>query len=163
MDLRADDAAKYGGTPQKLPHSDLPTHSDIARAFYQHSKDKNFSKSVSSVKEELAFVWRQCSPLLPLKKDKAVVSQIQHFLSSVKQFNLAHQPPKALREKLDSIKDRLFDISACKCDLPVAGCDDIQVKCSSDSCDSLHIVCLCPRDFKAGFPDSRIFRYFSQK
>lgn len=59
-----------------------------------------------------------------------------------------------LEEKLD----RLFDISACTCKLPIHTCDDAAVKCSQENCQTRHIICTCPPTKKVPLEDREYLR-----
>jgi len=159
MNLRGDEATYFGGTPRAFLKSDLPTHGDVARGFYHYSQDKDFATALNVVKAELVDVWHRCSTELPLKNDYAIKVKIKRFILDVKKLNSIaknNAQNKPLQEKLDSVKDRLFDISACSCDLPIVGCNDPGVTCTSDPCDVTHILCLCARGFKVP-PEERKF------
>ena len=67
-----------------------------------------------------------------------------------KQINEKHLPAaltKFWKEKLDT----LFDISSCSCNLPIVSCDNINVKCTKENCQTKHIICSCPLTQKVSY------------
>jgi hypothetical protein len=51
---------------------------------------------------------------------------------------------RASKEILVANKDTLFDISACRCTLPIVSCDSKFIKCTVANCQTEHIACECP-------------------
>jgi hypothetical protein len=134
---------KFGGCACDLPESDLPTYSDIACYFYFVSlNEKEFLCQMQLVQDKLISVWSTINPRVPLLDKKCLYNKMKYFLDNVKDFN--RKTLKASRKKvLELQKDRLFDISACTCELPTAPCNSLAIKCSVENCNVQHIACEC--------------------
>ena len=132
---------KYGGSPRELSGSDLPTYADVARYFYAVSeKIKYFASQLRIVTARVVKVWKKCKPHLPRIQEGAVYMELKRFLLFVKNFNKKqanHYNFKRCKYK----QEKLFDISACSCDLPVVTCDTVY--CAGVNCQEEHILCYC--------------------
>lgn len=147
---------KFGGSPSDLSESDLPTNADIARYFYfVCCTETDYITQLHLVQSRLLEIWEKCNPRLPLRNNKAIQLKIKGLLDSVKSYNQKRLKPQA-KKYLISKKDKLFDISACSCPLPVVSCD--VVHCAEDNCRLRHIVCQCPRKFKIPVEDREYMR-----
>jgi hypothetical protein len=139
-------SANYGGVPSDLPTTALPTYGDIARYFYLvRSTEKDATTQIKIVKNKLESVWQQCNPALPLMEKLSVRRKLLLFLNKVKDFDGNHLK-QAQKQPLLALKDKLFDISACSCQLPVLPCKSKLVLCNAEEgnpCDKKHIVCEC--------------------
>ena len=134
--------AKYGGCPRELSDNDLPTYADVARCFYAVSeKVKFFNNQLNKVRERVVEAWKKCNPHLPRIQEGAVYMELKRFLLFVKNFNKKqanHYNFKRCKYK----QEKLFDISACSCDLPVVTCDTVY--CAGGvNCQKEHILCYC--------------------
>ena len=134
---------KYGGSPRELSGSDLPTYADVARCFYAVSeKVKNFNNKLCKVRERVVKVWKKCKPHLPRIQEGAIYMELKRFLIFVRNFN--RKQPK---RRLNKYKmEKLFDISACSCDLPVVTC--ASVHSTGVNCQKKHILCYCEAEHR---------------
>lgn len=152
---RSDSAKKFGGNPSPLDKTEPPTLRQVIQYSYflqnshPHLKDYDISKIIS---KDLIEIWQAVNPRLPLYEKYYVIKLIDRFcFKKAKQLNrksLSTIQEQNIEEKLD----KLFDISACTCKLPLRPCDDYAVKCKIENCQSQHIICTCPpskkvRDF----------------
>jgi hypothetical protein len=139
---------KYIRAPSDLPESDLPTHSDIASYFSLIcASEKDFNTQIKLVRKKLVEVWCKCNPRLPLLNLKRIFEKLKTFLTKVKSYD--HKSLKLqARQHLLSLKDKLFDISACSCTLPIVDCDNRSVQCKVENCTVTHILCQCPSGCK---------------
>lgn len=134
----------YGGSPSELPESDLPTNSDVARYYYHVCLSENdFATQLRLVMNKVVEVWENCNPVMPLKEKKNIYSKVKSFIDNVKAFN-RKGIKSAQRKNLSEKKDKLFDIGACSCQLPIVPCSSASVKCTEANCEVQHIVCECP-------------------
>ena len=141
---RTQSSEKFGGSPAELPTTDLPTYSDVARYFYLLcTLEKDFNTQLELVKEKIKEVWFSCNARLTLIEDKSLYTKLKRFLHKVKQSNF-DKTTLAVKENLSKLKDKLFDISACTCQLPIYACDSKFVRCTRDQCDLQHCICECP-------------------
>ena len=136
---------KYGGSPCELPDNDLPTYADVERCFYAVSeKVKYFNNQLNKVRERVVEVWKKCNPHLPRIQEGAVHMELKRFLIFVRNLNRKqtnHSEIRLCKYK----KEKLFDISACSCDLPVVTCDTVY--CAGGvNCQKEHILCYCDVD-----------------
>jgi hypothetical protein len=123
----------------------LPTHGDIARYFYVvKDAEKDITTQIQIVKEKLESVWLQCNPALPLMEKVQLRTKLARFLERVRDFD-RKQMKLAPKKLLLALKDKLFDISACSCQLPVLPCKSKLVNCTAEegTCDKKHIICEC--------------------
>jgi hypothetical protein len=142
---------KYAGPSCELPDSDLPTHSDIASYFtFICASEKDYNTQVHLVKDKLIEVWGKCNPRLPLLEKFRVFNKLKIFLSKVKSYDRKAMKQEAKKHLLSS-KNKLFDIAACSCPLPIVRCDNPSVKCKTENCSITHILCQCP--FESKVPD----------
>ena len=138
---------QFGGAAQHLPQSDLPTYSDIARCCWKASETEVTVKGqVTFVRNELLQVWAKCSNALPVISTRAIDDRLERFINKVKQTPFPRKRSKKLLDDLDAVAQKLFDISACTCELPNASCRDPRVHCLSVNCRQIHLVCLCPNE-----------------
>ena len=140
---RAVSGDNFGGSAADLPESDLPTHKDITRYFYSVSlTEKDYPTQISLVVEKVTEVWRKCNPRLPLLEKTEIFRRMKRFFDKVKAYNRKHLPVSAVATLVKKI-DKLFDISACRCELPIVPCSSKLVRCSVLNCQSVHIACEC--------------------
>jgi hypothetical protein len=135
---------KYGGVGAELPTKALPTYSDVARYFYRvQSIEKDNSTQINLVTEKVEEVWQK-SPAIPLLCKRSLRRKVVRFLDKVKAFNFRNLKVEKKKELL-FVKDKLFDISACTCQLPVLPCSSTFVNCNADEgkCVKKHIYCEC--------------------
>ena len=134
----------FGGCACELPESDLPTNSDVACYFYFVSlTETDYISQLQLVQEKLVSIWYKMNSRLPLLGKKNLYNKLTFFLDRVKEFNKKRL--KAAASKLLLLnKDRLFDISACTCDLPTVSCNAQTIRCVEENCDVEHIACDCP-------------------
>ena len=143
--LRLDEGDKYGGTPKDLPLSDLPTYGDVARCFYKacETEDKKPAAQLNLVTNQLINRWERSSPALPLFSEKSVRCKVSRFVEKVKKVNKGKQCTQLLAG-LERLKDKLFDIAACTCDLVQVDCNNNRVQCRVPNCAEDHLLCVCP-------------------
>ena len=138
--------AKYGGCPRELSDNDLPTYADVARCFYAVSeKVKFFNNQLNKVRERVVEAWKKCNPHLPCIQEGAVYMELKRFLLFVKNFNRKqayHSENRLCKYK----KEKLFDISACSCELPIVTC--ASVHCAGVNCKKEHILCYCEAEHR---------------
>lgn len=155
--MAAQRVEQFGGAPQHLPQSALPTYRDIARCFWKACETEfRVKEQVTVVANELLLVWAKCSTALPIISSRGVYLRLERFLDKVRKTSHAKKGSRKLLDDLDALAHKLFDISACTCQLPNAPCRDPRVGCRSVNCTQIHIVCLCPE--KARVPvEERMF------
>jgi len=61
-------------------------------------------------------------------------------------------------DDLDAVAQKLFDISACTCELPAVDCRDPRVNCRKVKCRKNHIVCLCAKERRVPELERRYLR-----
>jgi hypothetical protein len=74
---------------------------------------------------------------------KVIRRKLKLYLDKVKALNF-RKLKAAQREPLFAIKDKLFDIAACCCQLPALPCHSKYVFCNEENCTKQHLVCECP-------------------
>jgi hypothetical protein len=149
---------KYAGAPCDLQESDLPTHGNIASYFSLIClSEKDYQTQVHLVTDRLIQVWEKCNPRLPLLEKRRVFDKLKVFLSKVKSYDQKKLKIQAISHLL-SIKEKLFDIAACHCLLPIVNCDNPAVKCKIENCTITHILCLCPQEAKVPDVDREYLR-----
>ncbi len=133
----------FGGSASELPESELPTQSDIARYFYLVSaSEPDYRTQIHLVVKKLFSHWAKCSPRLPLMDKVRALSKLKIFLDKVKAYK-RRGLKRASKEILVANKDTLFDISACRCKLPIVSCASKFIKCAVEDCQTEHIACEC--------------------
>jgi hypothetical protein len=136
----ATSADTYGRSPSELPESDLPTDSDVARYYYHVCLSENdLATQLRLAMNRVVEVWENCNPVMPLKEKKNIYSKVKSFIDNVKAFNWK-SIKSAQRKNLSEKKDKLFDIGACSCQLPIVPCSSASVKCTEANCEVQHIV-----------------------
>jgi hypothetical protein len=149
----------FGGSPCQLPTSDLPTNGDVARYFYllkDHESD--FSSQISLIENELRQIWANCNPRLPVIQKTSVHVKLRRFLDKVRLFDRKKNLKAAAQKVLVAKKDKLFDISACSCDLETFPCDSPLVRCSTVNCQTAHIICVCPPEHRIPAEERKYLR-----
>ena len=115
---------------------------------YPHLSCFGISKLIA---KEVIDIWKAVNPRLPLLKEISVVNKVKVLcFQKAKQINRKHLPAaqrKFWKEKLDT----LFDISSCSCNLPIVSCDNINVKCTKENCQTKHIIWSCPLTQKVSY------------
>ena len=108
---------------------------------YPHLSCFGISKLIA---KDVIDIWKAINPRLPLVKEISVVNKVKILcFQKAKQINRKHLPAaqtKFWKENLDT----LFDISSCSCNLPILSCDNINVKCTKENCQTKYIICTCP-------------------
>ena len=146
-DMADERIEQFGGAPQLLPQSALPTYNDIARCFFKACETEFSVKGqVKFVENELLLVWAKCSTALPLISRKGINGKIVRFLDKVRPTVHASKRAEKLMNDLNAMAPKLFDISACTCQLANAPCRDPRVGCRAVNCRQPHIVCVCPEE-----------------
>ena len=108
---------------------------------YPHLSCLGISKLIA---KDVIDIWKAVNPRLPLLKEISVVNKVKILcFQKAKQISRKHLPAaqtKFWKEKLDTFSD----ISSCSCNLPILSCDNINVKCTKENCQTKHIICPCP-------------------
>lgn len=137
---------EFGGSATELLDTDLPTYGDIARYFYHvRIYDSSFPSQIQVIQNRLTEVWTKCNLRLPVKEKMSVYTKLKRFLERVKEFNWG-RATASQRQYLQKLKNKLFDIAACSCSLPIHSCDPKFVRCDKEICLEQHILCECPID-----------------
>ena len=136
----------FGGGPQDLLDTSIPTYRDIARYFYFiESTEEKSDTAYASRKfgEKLVLAWGKVSDRLPLFAQNSYERKIQRYLDDLKEIrrNRAKRSAKEDREKK---LDTIFDICRCSCGLEEANCDHKDVKCEAENCQQTRL-CVCER------------------
>ena len=136
---------KFGGSPADLPTSDLPTY----QGFIYKLKDTDCLKDkqdiLKIVSQELKKIWIKCNPRLILLNEKSIYVKLLRFYDNVIIWNSNKIKPLT-RKLMTKDKNKLFDILACSCSLPVLDCSDSYIKCPG--CPNMHIYCRYDIQFK---------------
>ena len=113
---------------------------------YSHLSCLGISKLIAN---DVIDIWKAVNPRLPLLKEISAVNKVKILcFQKAKQKSRKHLPAaqiKFWKEKLDT----LFDISSCSCNRPILSCDNINVKCTKENCQTKHIISTCPLTKKA--------------
>ena len=108
---------------------------------YPHRSCSGISKLIA---KDVIDIWKAVNPHLSLLKEISVVNKVKILcFQKAKQISRKHLPAaqiKFWKEKFDAF----FDISSCSCNLPILSCDNINVKCTKENCQTKHIICTCP-------------------
>lgn len=138
----------YGGSFCDLPVADLATHRQVIQACYFEKKQGSqlTNREVCKlVAEKLIKVWNNANPRITLLGDKTIINKVDNLHNVAQSVN--HKKAKKVTKTATDLKlDKLFDIGACKCSLPVVTCSD--VKCRAGTCEKVHIKCTCPAEIQ---------------
>ena len=121
----------------KLSHDlvDIIQYSYFLMNTYPHLSCLGISKLIG---KDVIDIWKAVNPRLPLLKEISVVNKVKILcFQKAKQISRKHLPAaqtKFWKEKLDTF----FDISSCSCNLPILSCDNINVKCTKENCQTKH-------------------------
>nr|XP_047122486.1 uncharacterized protein LOC124805975 [Hydra vulgaris] len=127
-----------------MPSADLPTFRQVIQFFYfTVNNNQNISKQnlLEEVENSLSTLWNKVKPRLPLLQRNSILRKLRNLFERVKSINRGRCKSKS-KEYQDLILDKLFDISACTCELATVLCNDRDVKCSIINCQVEHILCL---------------------
>ena len=146
---RGDCGTRFGGQPSPLNVTEPPTTRQIIQYgyFLQNSvpgmKDYDMAKRIAS---EVILIWKGVNPRLPLYSHYYVVKLVDKAFKQAKEIN-RKSLSAAKKHNLEAKVDKLFDISACTCKLPIRPCrpNDKVVACVKDKCSALHLVALAHR------------------
>jgi len=151
---RSSHVGKIGGPPAELDETEPPIYRLIIQysyflfSTYPESTDYQIAKRIAKA---VINIWKMVvNPRLPLIGEQSVIVKLLRLVKSSKDVNRDH---RLISKKtfLQGKLDRLFDISACKCELPLVSCDDNRVKCKRENCQTKHIICSCPPIIKVSF------------
>ena len=155
---------QYGGGPCELANTEPSTYRQLLQ-YYYHIKNSKPQSSIRDItlliNQELEQIWHSVSPRLLQIKMKSIEKNLHDLLTKVKDINRRHKKA-AVKQKLDLILDKLFDISACLCTLNVLPCNDRRTKCDLEGCQEEHIFCACnpsckvPLEERAYLKDQRL-------
>ena len=139
---------KYGGEPRDLPTNVLPTYVDIARCIYKSCESEaKVQRRVSFVMDQLFNSWQICCPAVPVSVAGTVRSKLKSFLVKVTKINMGRQSTQ-FEAEMEGVKEKLFDISSCVCDLRRVACEHNRVHCRERDCTEDHFLCECPLAYK---------------
>ena len=120
---------------------------------YPHRSCLGISKLIA---KDVIDIWKAVNPCLLLLKEISVVNKVKILcFQKAKQISRKHLPAgqiKFWKEKLDTF----FDISSCSCNLPILSCNNINVKCTKENCQTKHTICTCPLTKKPPPPSMKI-------
>ena len=144
---RSKGAIKFSGLSSPLDKTEPRTCQQIIQYSYflmnnyPHLSCLGISKLIA---KDVIDIWKAVNSRLPLLKEISVVNNVKILcFQKAKQISRKHLPAaqtKFWKEKLDTF----FDISSCSCNLPILSCDNINVKCTKENCQTKHIICTCP-------------------
>ena len=154
VSTRSKGVIKFSGLPSPFDKTEPPTLRQIIQNSYflmntyPHRSCFGISKLIA---KEVIDIWKVVNPRLPLLKEISVVNKVKVLcFQKAKQINRKHLPAvqtKFWKEKLDTV----FDISSCSCNLPIVSCDNINVKCTKENCQTKHIICSCTLTQKVSY------------
>jgi len=160
---RSNSEKKFGGQPSALNETEPPTLRQVIQYSYflQNTnpklKDYDISKIIA---KDVMKIWNSVNPRLPLHDEYYVVKIVDRMcFKKAKEINrkyLSAIQVQNMEEKLE----KLFDISACTCKLPIRPCDDKAVKCCKENCNTKHIICSCPPSKKVLVVFCLLLNYF---
>jgi hypothetical protein len=137
----------FGGQPSPLDITEPPTNRQVIQYSYfiknscPDIKEYDISKMIA---DDVVKIWSSVNPSLPLHDTYNVVKSVDRLcFKKAKEINrkcLSKVQVQNMEKKLD----KLFDISACTCNLPILPCDDRAVRCNKEKCLAQHIICTCP-------------------
>ena len=147
VSTRSKGTIKFLGLSSPLDKTEPPTcrqiiqYSYFLMNTYPHLSCLGISKLIA---KDVIDIWKAVNPCLPSLKEISVVNKVKILcFQKAKQINRKHRPAaqtKFWKEKLDT----LFDILSCSCNLPILSCDNINVKCTKENCQTKHIISTCP-------------------
>ena len=155
-------AEKFGGGPNELRDNEPCTYREMIQYFYflQNSKPNDtFHNLIVSIADACTAVWGKVNPSLPLLHEKRIYQKIRELLQMVKDINRKRATSKK-KTILCTKLDKLFDISACHCELPNnIPCNDRRLKCKRDNCPfkDNHTICTCESHLKVPNEVDRIY------
>ena len=150
----------YGGGPCELGTTEPSTYKQLIQYYYHLSIAEygtSFWDTVLRVSEELISIWQAVNPRLPLISERAIHRKVRDLLNLVKDINRKHAKARA-KKHLDSRLDKLFDISACTCQLETFPCNDLRVNCKDADCIQEHILCVCSSNAKVPIEERAYLR-----
>lgn len=147
ISTRSGDTNKFAGPPSMLDKTEPPTYRQVIQHSYFleniHPTSSKFALS-KLIAGDIIDIWKAVNPRLPLLTELYIVNKLQNIcFKKVKQINrksLSSIAKNSMIRKLDT----LFDISSCCCQLPILSCEDKNVKCKKENCQTKHIICNCP-------------------
>ena len=147
VSTRSKGAIKFSGLPSPLDKTEPWTCRQIIHYsyFFMNTYPHLFCIDISKlIAKDVIDIWKAVNPHLHLLKEISVVNKVKILcFQKAKQISRKHLPAgqtKFWKEKLDTF----FDISSCSCNLPILSCDNINVKCTKENCQTKHIICTCP-------------------
>ena len=125
---RGEAAKKMGGGPSDLRRTEPCTYRELIQYFYylqQQNKDLSFDELTKMVAETVVSVWGNINPKLPLIKPLSIKNKVRRVLETTRDINSKKKSGLKRKSNLMLKLDKLFDLSACECDLPnKLPCDD---------------------------------------
>lgn len=144
------------GAPSDLPASTLPTYTNIAQLYMKLSAGVNVrtlpaevKRIVNEIVDQVINKWKDANPRIPLFEHNTIFQKVKRLIDVIKRFNSKKYKKNELKWT-EKVKDKLFDISRCNCELPLLECKDQRICCKKDACDLKHYYCACdlPSDLK---------------
>ena len=111
----------YGGSGSDLHEREPCTWREMITYFYflklqnENASDYHICELIN---EKIKSVWQLVNSALPLLSDNAVVTRIFNTITKVNGINRKKGSTLAWKKHLNPKLDKLFDISACLCELP---------------------------------------------
>ena len=123
---RQTSGSRYGGAPGDLPAGHLPSYGEMA-AYYYKLRDENGHKTtdnlIDMLEADLRVKWCTVSDKLPLIEPKSLYTKLKRLIDRVSDFDRKRMSKNA-KENFLKLKDLLFDVAACQCELPLLECSD---------------------------------------
>ena len=125
-------SSKYAGAPCDLDTREPCTLREMINYYYyikEHNPKLKLYEICKIINEKVKHVWSLVNSSLPLQSDKTVLNKISREITKVININVKKAKCLVWKKNLDPILDRLFDISACVCELPAKRqCNDRYLK-----------------------------------
>ena len=119
-------SGRFAGKASDLPVSDLPTYKQLIQYGYKIEKELFNGQKIDSVSivtkvnSDLQKLWYRVNPNLPLIKDKPLKNKISRtFKKVLSAERIQSKNHKSSISWLEKKLETLFDLSACRCDLPI--------------------------------------------
>ena len=136
--------------------NDLPTYGQIAqhliflKAFSSKGYNDEDKLKYNLCAKVVMDIWSRIKPDVQLRDESSICKKIIKFRKDLVLFNGKRMTMVRKRNMTDN-KDRLFDISACYCTLPMVSCE--KFNCIDEDCTTLHFDCECKIDPEKKIPN----------
>lgn len=151
------------GAPSDLPTNKLPKYQHVAQLYLKLVNSERNAKTIpQKIAELITEKWMVANPNIPIISEDSIRVKVSRFITVIKVSGHTKKVKLSTLNYYIAMRDKLFDICKCRCDLPLLNCNDRQIRCARNPCKVKHYHCFCPKGDKVSNSAKIILKLKSQ-